>query len=87
MGYSIEKCDEVQRAYIKAGPYQCVLSKYPKCVEKYSRSFQPSWFKLFPSWLEYSPHADAAFCLLCFLFHKKDGPLGLDAFTVNGFRS
>ena len=64
-----------------------MLSKYLKCGEKHSRSFQLSWFKLFLSWLEYSPHADAAFCLSCFLFHKKDGLPRLDAFTVNGFRS
>nr|GME00120.1 zinc finger MYM-type protein 1-like [Ipomoea batatas] len=83
----IDKRDEVRRAYIKAGPYQSLLSKYPKSGEKHPRSFQASWFKLFPSWLEYSPSKDAAFCLPCYLFHTKDGPSGLDAFTINGFRS
>nr|GMD86875.1 zinc finger MYM-type protein 1-like [Ipomoea batatas] len=83
----IDKRDEVRRAYIKADPYQCLLSKYPKSGEKHPRSFQASWFKLFPSWLEYSPSKDAAFCLPCYLFHTKDGPSGLDAFTINGFRS
>ncbi|XP_019179276.1 PREDICTED: zinc finger MYM-type protein 1-like [Ipomoea nil] len=83
----IAKRDEVRRSYIKAGPYQCLLSKYPKSGEKHPRSFQASWFKLFPSLLEYSPSKDAAFCLPCYLFHTQDGPSGLDAFTINGFRS
>ena len=85
--YPIEKRDEVRRAYIKAGPYQSILSKYPKSGEKHPRSFQPSWFKLFPSWLEYSPKTNAAFCLPCYLFHTKNGPSGLDAFTITGFQS
>ncbi|XP_019183943.1 PREDICTED: zinc finger MYM-type protein 1-like [Ipomoea nil] len=83
----VDKRDEVRRAYIKAGPYQCLLSKYPKSGEKHPRSFQASWFKLFPSWLEYSPSKDAAFCLPCYLFHTQDGPSGLHAFTTNGFCS
>nr|GMD36538.1 zinc finger MYM-type protein 1-like [Ipomoea batatas]GME09058.1 zinc finger MYM-type protein 1-like [Ipomoea batatas] len=85
--YTIDKRDEVRRAYIKAGPYQSLFSKYPKSGEKHPRRFQASWFKLFPSWLEYSPSKDAAFCLPCYLFHTKDGPSGLDVFTINGFRS
>ena len=83
--YPINSHDEVRKAYIKAGPYQCIQSKYPKSGEKHPRSFQASWFKLFPSWLEYSPSKDAAFCLPCYLFNKKDGPSGSDAFTVKGF--
>ncbi|XP_060972576.1 uncharacterized protein LOC115696806 [Cannabis sativa] len=85
--YPPEKRDEVRRAYIKAGPYQIILSSYQKSEEAHSRSFQPSWFKLFPSWLEYSPKVHAAFCLPCFLFHSKDAHPRLDAFTINGFRS
>nr|GMC74099.1 zinc finger MYM-type protein 1-like [Ipomoea batatas] len=37
--------------------------------------------------IEYSPSKDAAFCLPCYLFHTQDGPPGLHAFTINGFRS
>ncbi|XP_042400838.1 uncharacterized protein LOC121990842 [Zingiber officinale] len=85
--YPIEKRDEVRRAYIKVGPYQYMLSKYPKSRKKHPRSFQVSWFKLFPSWLEYSPTADAAFCLPYYLFHTQDRPSGLDAFTINRFHS
>ncbi|CAH9145172.1 unnamed protein product [Cuscuta epithymum] len=55
--------------------------------KKHRRSFQPSWFKLFPSWLEYSPSADAVYCLPCFLFHTEHGPPGSNAFTIVGFRS
>nr|GME10607.1 zinc finger MYM-type protein 1-like [Ipomoea batatas]GME10639.1 zinc finger MYM-type protein 1-like [Ipomoea batatas] len=31
----IDKRDEVRRAYIKADPYQCLLSKYPKSGERH----------------------------------------------------
>ncbi|KAL6543005.1 hypothetical protein OROHE_010525 [Orobanche hederae] len=85
--YPVEKRDEVRRAYIKAKPNQPIHSNYPKSNEKHPRSFQSSWYKLFPSWLEYSPEKDDAFCLPCFLFRKPSGPSGIDAFTVNGFRS
>ncbi|XP_050238057.1 uncharacterized protein LOC126687539 [Mercurialis annua] len=85
--YTPNKHDEIRRAYIKAGAYQCKLSQYPKSGEKRGRSFQQSWFHLFPSWFEYSPNKDAIFCLPCYLFHKKDGPSGSDAFTVNVFIS
>ncbi|XP_074339774.1 uncharacterized protein LOC141677662 [Apium graveolens] len=85
--YPIEKRDEIRRAYIKSGPYQIVLSKYPRSKEKHPRSFQPSWFKLFPFWLEYSPTKDAAFCLPCYLFRPQYGHSAIDAFTVNGFQS
>ena len=67
--YHINQRDEIRRAYIKVGPYQPILSKYPKSGPvTHSRSFQHSWFKLFPSWLEYSPEKDVTFCLPCFLF-------------------
>lgn len=85
--YPFDKRDEVRRAYIKNGPYQPILSMYPKSGEKHSRSFQPSMFTRFSPWLEYSPAIDAIFCLPCFLFHKEDGPSGSNAFTVNGFRT
>lgn len=83
----VDKRDEIRRAYIKACPYQIILSEYPKTNEKHPRSFQASLFKLFPSWLEYSPDKDAAFCLPCYLFRPLGGPSNLDAFSVNGFKS
>ena len=67
------------------GPYQPILSKYPKSgPESHPRSFQSSWFKLFPSWLEYSPTKDAAFCLPC--FNKPSAP-GQNAFILEGFQN
>ena len=42
--YVVDQRDEVRRAYIKTGPYQYLLSTYPKSNEKHSRSFQSSWF-------------------------------------------
>ncbi|GMI98020.1 hypothetical protein HRI_003471300 [Hibiscus trionum] len=85
--YPVNMRDEIRRAYIKVGPYQAILTEYPKSNKVPRRSFQASWFKLFPSWLEYSPSKDAAFCLPCFLFHKENGPSGSNAFTVDGFQN
>ncbi|XP_059638073.1 uncharacterized protein LOC132279995 [Cornus florida] len=87
--YPVDERDEVRRAYIKAKPYQIVLSVYPLSgSEKHRRRFQLSWFKLFPTWLEYSPSKDAAYCLPCFLFGvKPTGRPGTNAFTSEGFRS
>jgi len=79
--------DEIRRAYIKASSYQCILPKYQKYGKKYQRSFQPSSFKLFSSWLEYSPTKDAVFGLPCYLLHKQNGPSRFKAFIVNGFRN
>jgi len=43
---------------------------------------------MFPSWLEYSPANDGAYCLACYLFSlKPDGHFGLYVFTKQGFRS
>ncbi|XP_020411638.1 uncharacterized protein LOC18793132 [Prunus persica] len=86
--YPVNQRDEIRRAYINVGPYQPILSKYPKFGSvTHQRSFQSSWFKLFPSWLEYSPVKDAAFCLPCYLFNKASGHSGKNAFTLEGFQS
>ena len=79
--YPINQRDEIRRAYIKAGPYQYIMSKYP--YDKKCR-FQASWFKLFPEWLEYSLTKDAAFCLPCYLFNKPFGRHNSSAFTLEG---
>ena len=84
--YLVKQQNEIRRGYIKAGPYQHVMSEYP-INEKTRRRFQASWFKLFSEWLEYSPSKDAAFCLPCYLFTKPSGRLGSGAFTIEGFRS
>ncbi|KAK8363395.1 hypothetical protein V6Z11_A03G161900 [Gossypium hirsutum] len=78
--------DEIRRAYIKAGPYQPILSEYPASNSKnHPRYFQPSWFKQF-SWLECSPSKDVVFCLPCFLFNSNPtSRFGSTAFTHNGF--
>jgi len=89
--YPVDKLDEVRRAYIKYGPYQCILAEYPSIgSEKHLRRFQSSWFKIFPSWLEYSPTSDTAFCLPCYLFNKPDGSgrhHSQSTFSVNGFKN
>ncbi|KAH9747461.1 DUF4371 domain-containing protein [Citrus sinensis] len=69
--YDVNQQDEIRRAYIMSGPYQPRLPEYPKSgSEKHPRRFQSLWFDSFPSWLEYSPTKDAAFCLPSTL---KDG--------------
>jgi hypothetical protein len=86
--YHVNQRDEIRRAYCNYDVFQPTLSAYKKSgPEKHRRSFQDSWYNLFPKWLEYSLAKDAAFCLPCFLFHKPSGNPGKNAFTVDGFRS
>ena len=86
--YPVNQRDEIRRAYIMVGSYQPILSKYPKSgPEAHPRSFQSSWFKIFPSWLEYSPTKDAIFYLPCFLFNNKPSAPGQNAFILEGFRN
>ncbi|KAG7943691.1 hypothetical protein I3843_15G055900, partial [Carya illinoinensis] len=87
--YPVNQRDEIRRAYLKMGPYQIRLSKYPfSGSEKHPRRFQASWFVQFGSWLEYSPSKDAAYCLPCYLFTMKTSQRsGWDVFTVMGFRN
>ena len=71
--YPPNQIDEVQRAYLKWGPYQMLLENYLLSSGKddHPRRFQYTWFSLFPSWLEYLALKDAAYCLLYYLFSKK----------------
>jgi len=86
--YPMSQRDEIRRAYLKWGPYQMQLENYPYSKEKHPRRFQSSWFKIFPSWLEYSPANDGTYCLACYLFSSKPyGRFGSDVFTKQGFRS
>ncbi|XP_015956072.1 uncharacterized protein LOC107480442 [Arachis duranensis] len=82
------KRDEIRRAYIKIGPNQPILDNYPFSGDKSHCRFQASWFKLFPSWLEYSIEDDAIYYFLCFLFAKEPSiNTGSNAFIENGFRN
>lgn len=56
--YLVNQQDEIRRAYIRASPYQPVRSKNPQSGD-HGRSFQSSWYSLFPTWLEYSIVNDA----------------------------
>ncbi|XP_058783208.1 uncharacterized protein LOC131657874 [Vicia villosa] len=86
--YNVNQMDEIRRAYLKWGPYQMNLEQYPLSgKEDHQRRFQHAWFSLFPSWLEYSPSEDAAYCLPCYLFSKRpSGRPGSDVFISIGFR-
>ena len=55
--------------------------------EKNSCHFLPSWYKLFPDWLEYSPTKHCAFYLPCYLFTKTTKHASSSAFTSEGFSS
>ncbi|XLS47764.1 hypothetical protein HN51_022122, partial [Arachis hypogaea] len=82
------KRDEIRRTYIKVGPNQPILDNYPFSGDKSHRRFQASWFKLFPSWLEYSIEDYAIYCFPCFLFAKEPSiNTGSNAFIENGFRN
>ena len=88
--YDANEQDEIQRAYIKLGPYQPKLDEYKKIkFGRHSRKFKHSWFAIeeFSPWLEYSPSKDAAFCLPCFLFDKPTGNSRSHVFTKDGFRN
>ncbi|KAL4281097.1 hypothetical protein GQ457_03G018700 [Hibiscus cannabinus] len=64
--YPVNQRDEIRRAYLRAGPYQIHLSRYPFSQEKHHMWFQYSWFAQLSSWLEYSPTKDVAYCLPCY---------------------
>ena len=86
--YDANERDEIRRAYIKHGPYQCKLDEYKKTkFGSHSRKFKHSWFaiKAFTKWIEYSPSEDAIFCLSCFLFDKPTGNSGSHVFTKDRF--
>ncbi|XP_078158926.1 uncharacterized protein LOC144554484 [Carex rostrata] len=78
--------DEVRRYYLQKGPSQPKTVDF-KQVEMSGLmcKFNPSWFKEFGSWLEYSEHDGGAYCLYCYLFNesKKSG----DTFITEGFKS
>ncbi|KAL4599349.1 hypothetical protein ACB092_11G120400 [Castanea dentata] len=68
--FSINKQDEIQRAYLKECPYQPKNIDYPYNDDTYRHRFQVSWFESHRGWLEYSPSMDAIYCLPCYLFGK-----------------
>ena len=75
--YLMSQRDEIRRAYLKWGPYQIQLENYPYSKEKHLTRIQSNWFKMFPSWLEYSLANDETYCLACHLFSSKpDGCFG-----------
>jgi len=51
--------------------------------DDHPRRFQYTWFSLYPSWLEYSPLKDDAYCLSFYFFSKKPSAQpSLDIFIV-----
>ncbi|KAK2636220.1 hypothetical protein Ddye_031012 [Dipteronia dyeriana] len=86
--YPVNERNEILRAYINVDPFQPILDHYNKSGrDSHKRSFQSSWFRLFPTWLEYSPTTDAAYCLHCCLFSNQTKHLAATAFTVDRFKS
>ena len=68
--FSINKQDEIRRAYLKEGSHQPKNIDYPYNDDTHCRRFQPSWFESYKDWLEYSPSMDAIYCLPCYLLSK-----------------
>lgn len=53
--YHPNERDEVRRKYLIRGPYQPRSHDFPKTLSGNKlRRFNPSWFDLYGSWLEYS---------------------------------
>lgn len=79
---------EIQRAYLKYGPYQMHLDQYPLSgKEDHQRRLQHTWFNIFPSWLEYSLLENVGYCLSCYLFSKRPSRRsGSNVFISIGFR-
>ena len=69
------------------GPCQPKNYVFPKTkFSGVNRKFKETWFKDYPSWLEYSIEKDAAYCLHCYLFKPDTGDqAGGDVFVGTGF--
>ncbi|XP_073035006.1 uncharacterized protein [Primulina eburnea] len=86
--YNANIRDQVRRAYLQKGPCQSSGYEFPKRKFGVSqcRRFNPSWFKEFGDWLEYSIEKDAAYCLYCYLFKTAKGKqAGGETFVSEGF--
>ncbi|XP_022857941.1 uncharacterized protein LOC111378895 [Olea europaea var. sylvestris] len=75
--YNANIRDEVRRAYMLKGLCQPQDHDFPKRQFGVTiRRFNPSWFKEFSSWFEYSVEKDAAYYLYCYLFRTSSGKQG-----------
>ncbi|XP_042405026.1 zinc finger MYM-type protein 1-like [Zingiber officinale] len=86
--YNANIRDQVRRRYLQKGPCQPSSYEFPKRKFGVSqfRRFNPSWFKKFGDWLEYSIEKDAAYCLYCYLFKTTKGKqAGGETFVSEGF--
>ncbi|KAJ0975429.1 hypothetical protein J5N97_017394 [Dioscorea zingiberensis] len=79
--------DKVRRAYLQKGPCQPYTHNFPqKKIGNALRRFNPTWFKEYGNWLEYSIEKDAAFCLCCYLYRPDVGEQASgDSFVLEGF--
>ncbi|XP_060210406.1 uncharacterized protein LOC132637311 [Lycium barbarum] len=80
--------DKVRRHYIRTGPCQSLLKKFPTTqIGNRGRQFVSNWYKgPHSKWLEYSMKKDAAYCL-CFYLFKNEFVYGNagEFYTKNGF--
>ena len=72
---------------MQKGHCQPTKHEFPlKLFEKELRRFNPSWFKEFPDWLEYSINKNVAFFLYCYFFKPCNREqAGGDSFVATGF--
>ncbi|XP_028550852.1 uncharacterized protein LOC110098075 [Dendrobium catenatum] len=90
--YDVNHRDRVRRAYLVKGPYQPKNHNFPQTIiGNVARRFNSKWFEEYPSWLEYSVHKDAAFCLYYYLFKPQEQTSisqgGGDSFVGEGFKN
>ncbi|EOA33834.1 hypothetical protein CARUB_v10021315mg, partial [Capsella rubella] len=85
--YHPNERDEVRRKYLIKGPCQPRGHDFPKTPSgNKMRRFNPEWFDLYGSWLEYSVKKDKSYCLFCYLFRDyTENKGGSDAFVTKGF--
>ncbi|XP_042437244.1 zinc finger MYM-type protein 1-like [Zingiber officinale] len=82
--HPVDMRDDVRKNYIKMGPCQPKLSKYPPIAySNQNQHFQYGWFAQFP-WLDYSKAKNSAFCFPCYLFDKCSSKYV--TFTHEGFQ-
>jgi len=83
--YHINDRDAIRRAYLQKDPCQPSHCDFPqKQFGNISTlwRFNPAWFVIYLTWLEYNIAKDVAFCLYCYLFMSKGG---VDSFVGDEF--
>lgn len=77
-----------ERHILQKGPCQPVNHKFSQTlINGKLRRFNPSWFAMYQSWLEYRIKKDDAYCLYYYFFKPRYEKGGGDIFTTEEFRN